>query len=108
MPAYVRLRAVMKGLLSAILALATAAPSIFGGAPIQTNSFVRHDLSFSSAPLDFAVGHWKSSGESMIAVVTTNKLEIAPIGPDATPIGNSLSYDAPGATGPIAIGDMDG
>jgi alpha-tubulin suppressor-like RCC1 family protein len=98
----------MKGLLSAILALATAAPSIFGGTPIQTNSFVRHDLAFSSAPLDFAAGQWKSSGESMIAVVTTNKLEIVAIGADAAPIGNSLSYDAPGATGPIAIGDIDG
>src|SRR5207248_3176833 len=107
-PGYVASAPVMKGLLSAIVAAVMAAPTLFAGTPIQTNSFVRHDIAFSSAPLDFAVGQGKASGESMIAVVTTNKLEIATIGPDANPIGTPISYDAPGATGPIAIGDIDG
>lgn len=98
----------MKAVLSLIAAAAILLPRAFGGVAIQTNSFVRHDITFSSVPLDFAVGPWKSSGESIIAVVTTNKLEIVAIGPDSNPIENPLSFDAPGATGPISIGDVDG
>jgi alpha-tubulin suppressor-like RCC1 family protein len=109
----------MKGHWAGAIALLLSLQNAFSGTPINTNSFVRHDVRFSSTVLDFAVRAWNGNGESMIAAVTqgfnlpsTNapktNLEITAIGANAETNGAPVVYTAPGATGPISIGDVDG
>lgn len=97
----------MKRLLKGILALLSLIPGAFAGTSITTNSFVRHELVFSAPVLDFAAGEWRP-GESMLAVATREEVQVSAIGSNATPIGDRIIYPAAGATGPIAIGDVDG
>ncbi|HUS34574.1 MAG TPA: FG-GAP-like repeat-containing protein, partial [Verrucomicrobiae bacterium] len=109
----------MKGLLKGILALLCLVPVARSGAPITTNSFVRHDFTLGGSVMDFAAGAWNTNGGSMIAALTlkfnspaTNiaqqKLEIVPIGADAKASGPFVLYSTTNGMGPIAIGDIDG
>jgi alpha-tubulin suppressor-like RCC1 family protein len=109
----------MKGLWRRIFFGLVSIQAAFSTAPLTTNSFVPHDIRFSATPLDFAVGAWKTNGESMIAAVTsafnlpaTNvlkvNLEIVAVGANSESNGPPVTYVAPGATGPISVGDVDG
>src|SRR5687768_8059897 len=109
----------MKGALKGILAASFFVHAAFAGTRITTNSFVRHDVAFSATPMDFAAGRWNTNGDAMMAAVTlgfnlpsTNapvkKLEVVSIGANSEPSGPSVVYAEENATGPIAIGDIDG
>lgn len=98
----------MKGLLAGILALPLFIQTVFSGTAITANSFVRHDVPVPWPLLDFTVGKWNKNGDAMVVAVTTTNLEIAAIGKNAQPISTNLIYAAPGVTGPISVGDING